>query len=273
MLPTLPLSLSLLGLPPDGLRAQLEWVAACGYRAVQLNAAAADCRPRDLGRSARRDLASVLRRLELTCSGVDLFVPPAHLIAPEHADRAVGAMTAAIEFTADMAALTEGGAVLSVELPPGSDGGDAGAVVRQLSAHADKRGVRIADHAWPAKWGMEGDLRSAPIGVGLDPAAVLLAGADPSKEASRLGPRLAAVRVSDIAASGRVEAGTGRLDLLMYSVSVLTSGFPGAAIVDLRGIKDQAGAAKRTKSAINPGDSPGHTPGYAPGHSPGSRSA
>ena len=251
MLPTLPLSLALFGLSREGLRAQLEWAASLGYRAVQLNAAAADCRPRDLGRSARRDLAAVIRRLEMVCSGVDLFVPPAHLLATEHADRAVGAMMAAIEFAGDMAGLLEGGATLSVELPQADE---AAAVVRQLMKHADARGVRLADHAWPAKWGMEGDLRTAPIGVGLDPAAVLLAGDDASTEPARLGPRLAAVRVSDLAASGRVEPGTGRLDLLVYGVSVMTSGYPGHGVVDLRGIKDQEGAARRIKSAMSPAD-------------------
>lgn len=250
MLPTLPLSLALLGLTREGLRAQLEWAAAMGYRSVQLNAAAADARPRDMGRSARRDLAAVIRRLEMTCSGIDLFVPPAHLLAHEHADRAAGAVMAAIEFAADLAALTEGNATLSLELPGEERAADA---VRQLVRHADARGVRLADHAWPAKWGLEGDTRASPIGVGIDPAALLIAGAEPSREVSRLGERVAAVRLSDISASGRVEPGTGRLDLLTYGVSVITAGYPGRVVVDLRGIKDQEGAARRVASAMNLG--------------------
>jgi len=247
MFPSLHLSLALLGLTHEGLRAQLEWVASLGYRAVQINAAAPDARPRDLGRSARRDLAAIIRRLELTASGVDLFVPPAHLTAPEHADRAFAAMMAAIDFTADLASLTQGSPVLSVELPSDDD---ARSVVATLTAHADARGVRLADHAWPATWGLRDDPGAGPIGVGLDPAAVLLAGASPAKEAAKLGKRLASARLSDIAAAGRVEAGQGKLDLMTYSVSVITAGYSGFGIVDLRGIRDQANAAQRIRAAL-----------------------
>ena len=79
-----PLSLSLAGLTPrEGVamepRAAIEWAAGLGYRAVQLDGAAAGVRARDLDRSGRRDLAALLRRLQLGFSGLDLWIPPAAL--------------------------------------------------------------------------------------------------------------------------------------------------------------------------------------------------
>lgn len=243
-LPTmsLPLSVSLLGAPGDDLRARVEWAASCGFQAVQFNAAAFGSRPRELGRSARRDLAALLRRLELVSSGVDLFIPPAHLTDPAHADRAASALTSAIDFAVDMAELTSGDAVLSVELPAHRDATpgtiDPGPMIRSLAEHAGSRRARIADHTWPPTWGAEGDHHTSPMGVGVDPAAIMLAGNDPSRELSKLGAKLAAVRLSDLSAEGRVTPGEGRLDLLAFAAAVVTGGAKGFVTVDLRGVKD-----------------------------------
>ncbi|MFZ9880777.1 MAG: hypothetical protein ACO3QC_05185, partial [Phycisphaerales bacterium] len=53
-------------------RVALELVSRLGYRGAQLSAADPATRPRDLGASARRDLAAALARSELACAGIDL---------------------------------------------------------------------------------------------------------------------------------------------------------------------------------------------------------
>src|SRR5690606_13026801 len=89
-----PAALSIAGVRDDpalkgaGPRAPIEAAAKAGFRAVALDASAAGLRPRDLDRSARRDLAALLRRLELAFAGLDLWIPPEHFASPEHADRA-----------------------------------------------------------------------------------------------------------------------------------------------------------------------------------------
>lgn len=247
-LPRMPLAVALSGLTiAEGLREQIAWAAGQGFRGVQINAAARGSRPRDLGRSARRDLASVLRRHELVCAGVDLWVPPTHFTEPAYADRAVEAATGAIGLARELAPLTSGSAALSLVLP---DAGADGVVIRRtLGDRAQGAGVRVADFRWPPE-PFVGEPDS-PIGVGVDPASVLMAAApsgnaewtDPAAAVARLGPRLAAVRLSDAVMAGRVVPGTGRLDLLAYLAATATNPGAGMLVLDLRGIEHQDAAA------------------------------
>jgi sugar phosphate isomerase/epimerase len=263
-MPRLPLGVALAGLvAPASLRGQVEWAAGCGFRAVQLNAAAADSRPRDLGRSARRDIAALLRRHELELAGVDLWLPPAHLIDAAHADRAAEALRGAIDLAAELAPLAGGRAVVSVALPVDAR---AAGVVGELATLAQERGVALADHAWPGAWGQDAPAAkaadgatpgatqraplSAPVLMGLDPAAVLLSGAAPETELARRGAQIAAARLSDLDATGRVEPGTGRLDLLAYAVALAMRPDLGAPVLDLRNVKDQDAVARRMVSML-----------------------
>jgi len=243
-MPALPLSIALLGAPGAGLRPQLEWAAACGVRAVQLNAAARDARPRDLGRSARRDLASVLRRLELQVSGVDLFISPQHLTDPANADRAATALLDAVDFTAEIVELAGGRPILGVELPTSAELAGSG-VVQSIADRAATRSVRLADHRWPPTWGKDADPDASPLAVGLDPAALLPAGLDPAAEITRLGRRLALLRLSDADAAGRTVVGQGRLDVLALAIALVTIGYGGHAVIDLRTLPDPAQAVRR----------------------------
>lgn len=232
----MPISLALSGLDaPESLRERLTWAAGLGFRAVQLDVRAADCRPREMGRSARRDLAGLLRRCELAISGVDLWIPPAHFTEPAHVDRAVSAASEANDFAADIAALAGGRAVVSLTLPA-QDAGDA---LAALAERALSRGSRIADHQWPARDDLAKIAALSTIGVGIDPATILLGvtqPASPATAAVQAGSRLVSARLSDIAASGRTEPGKGRLDLLTYSVATATAA-PGVPLVlDLRNV-------------------------------------
>ena len=246
--PRHPLALALLGITSVEIgaepRSQVRWAADAGYRALQLNAAAPGVRPRDLDRSARRDVAALLRRHGLTSSGVDLFIPPDHLADPTHADRAIGAIIGAIELAADLAELTAGDPIFSTALPRDPNADDA---IHAIAEAAQARSVRVADHAWPPTDRPAG----SPIGVGIDPAAVFLgandagdAPADPARAVPFLRDRLAGVRLSDLDASGRVPPGDGRLDELAYLVAITTSCFPGRLVVDLRGLRRPADAAR-----------------------------
>src|SRR5688572_21716696 len=87
----------------EGARALIEWAAGLGYRAVQLDGTMAGLRARELDRSGRRDLAALLRRLELGYSGLDLWVPEAHFVDGAQQDRAVAAVVAGLELSAELA--------------------------------------------------------------------------------------------------------------------------------------------------------------------------
>jgi sugar phosphate isomerase/epimerase len=227
------LSLSLAGLTPkEGVamepRAAIEWAAGLGYRAVQLDGAAAGVRARDLDRSGRRDLAALLRRLQLGFSGLDLWIPPAHFVDAANTGRAVDATVQAMELVADLARLIgSDGAVVSVLLAEKTPE----AVIEALSAAADRVGARVADHQWPARSVESGGL----VGVGIDPAALLASGADPAAEVSRLSAAPTAARLSDLGPGGRVAVGSGKLDVLAYQVALATKGYSRAGVARARG--------------------------------------
>lgn len=250
------LSLALAGLElPGDLGARFAWVKEQGYRAVQLNAAEPGARPRELGRSARRDIAAKARRAEVEISGVDLWIPAEHFIEDARADRAMSAACEALEYAAEIVALASAGrrAVVSMTLPSGDEANRelVGAAARQIGECAQRVGAVVADFAWPP------DARSTgePIGVGIDPAAVIAEGVtSAAKAASRMGERLAAARLTDLSSAGmRVEPGLGgsgggkrgRLDVMAYMVALATAGYDGFVVVDLRGVADAVHAAAR----------------------------
>jgi len=247
------LSLALAGLElPGDLGARFAWVRAQGYRAVQLNAAEPGARPRELGRSARRDIAAKARRAEVEVSGVDLWIPAEHFIEDVHADRAMSAACEALEYAAEIVALVSSGrrAVVSLALPARdeSNGELVEAAARQIGECAQRVGAVVADFQWPP------DARSMgePIGVGIDPAAVIAEGVtSAAKAASRMGERLAAARLTDLSSAGmRVEPGAGggkrgRLDVMAYMIALATAGYDGFVVVDLRGVADAVHAAAR----------------------------
>lgn len=247
------LSLALAGLQPAGtapadLREIIPRARATGFAAIHLNTAARGIRPRDLDRSARRDLAAIIRREGLDLSGSDLWIPPEHFTDPGHSDRAVTATLGSIELVAELASLVRGigstapRPVLSVALPSGV----AGAILSGLAAAAERAGVRIADHAVPLR-AADPSIEPA-VGIGLDSASLLAAGLDPVSQVSANARRLASARLSDVSRSiggGRVIPGSreGKLDLLAYSVSLMTAEYSGWVVADTRSLADPDSAA------------------------------
>ena len=240
-LPAISFSLALAGLDAGDLRADLERASDAGYRAVQLNAASPACRPRDFDRSARRDLAAVLRRLELRTSGVDLWIPSRHFTDPAHVDRAVQSVIEAAAFAGELATLTQGEAVLSVMLPahdaiPGE--------LATMTAAAERHACRLADHRWPPQ-------TTEHLHVGLDPATVMIAAPDVSASSAlaSVHGRIATARLSDLDEAARVEPGHGRLNLLAYLVTTTTCPHLRDVVVDLRGIPRPWDSAARILEA------------------------
>ena len=250
MVPPPPLAISLAGLErrddapwAAGPRAAIDWAAAAGFGAVQLDATAPGLRPRELDRSARRDLGALLRRAGLSLAGLGLWIPLEHLTDASRAERALEAILQAVELAADLARLGAGqpGPAISCVLPKGIPAD----IVAQLADAAGRTGVRIADHAVPLTSAAEVSATNGGLDLGIDPAAILLAGLDPAVAAARAGPRLASARWSDASLTGRIAPGSesGRLDLTAYLVSLTVAGYSRAVILDLRGIHDQASAA------------------------------
>lgn len=220
-------TLSVLDAPP---KQALVWASRVGFRAVALSAAQPGFRPRDLDRSSRRGLLADLRRLELRCDAIDLFIPSEHFADPSYVDRAIAAVAGGLELAADIGART-----LFLRLP----------VIESLETENDKRTAREAVQAICDLQASNtvrlaettADRDDDVIGVGLDTAAWLALGRDPCAAVASLGASLAGVRVSDLDAQGvRGPVGPGsRLDLLALRIGLETSGFSGPLVVDARG--------------------------------------
>ena len=235
--PSLDRALALVGLPGE-LRSQLGIAKESGYRGVQLNAAAAGVRPRELDRSARRDIGAMLTRHDLVLSGVDLWIPPEHFTEPESADRAMSALGEAIRFAAEMGVLCGSGGVVSCGLPKDE------AVRSFAEQQAAAAGCIVADHSWPLDSVREAE---SAIRAGIDPA-VVLAAEGVGKGIGRLIAGVGAVasaRLSDLDGSGRVEAGKGSLDQMSYEATLVTVGYAGLLVVDMRGLPDPLASAGR----------------------------
>ncbi len=250
-----PAAIGLGELPAGGQRVRevIGWVARCGgVRGLQIDATAPGIRPRELDRSARRDLAALLRRGELECSGVDVFIPPEHFQKSETVDRAVSSVLAAIDLAADISTLAAGAVVtrmrsdlacVCLALPGPQPGADADAGIRSIrqtiSDRAARSGVRVADFCWPIPE-TPATLGDA-MGIGIDPAQVLLVGADPVQVAARFASRLVDARLSDVQRAGSgvrhvPGAPGGRLDVLSYLVTLMTVGYARMITIDPRGL-------------------------------------
>lgn len=210
------------------------WVRDQRVRAVALDASRPDLRARDLGRSARRDIGAMLRRTELELSGVDLWIPPEHYTDPARSERALETLTQTAQMSAELSRLAGGRSapVVSVTLPASLDA----RVREEIGLAADRYGATVADHT-PGMVHV-----GAGVGVGVDPAACLLAGESPGKRAVA-GGATGALRLSDLNATGRCAVGAegARLDLAGYAGACLTvGGVRGVRWItlDLRGLGD-----------------------------------
>ncbi len=246
-------SVSLAGLPlrtgaPWGVdaRSALVWACASGVQSVQIDATMPGLRPRELDNSARRDIRALARRHGIAVSGVDLFIPSTHFTDAAHVDRAMHAVRAALELARDLAD-DASAAIVATELPEKvSD-----ATLAELRASTQKLGAVLADCAWPPR--TLASIAQADVRIGIDPAAIFATGQDLLETIAKLPQTLTHARLSDLSASGRVEPGKGRLDIMSYYVTLTTKGFLAPLVIDLRGLRDQAAVLARVLSRTREG--------------------
>lgn len=244
----IPLAVSLTGLQfpthtvvdasPRGL---IAWAAAARRLrpdALVLDATLPGLRPRELDRSARRDLATIIRRSGLAFAGLDLFIPPQHFADPVHSDRALAAVLSSLELAADLARVA---GLFATQLRPWvtSDLGDSPndelqSRISNAAHHVGTTFAALAPAASPPS-------SPTPVGaVALDPAALILRGTDPVERALSLSASLAAPRVSDAASCVRRVLGQGQLDIIAYKAAIARA--PAVACLDLRQLLDAPAA-------------------------------
>lgn len=234
------------GQPP---RKALSTVGEQGFSAVQLDATLPGLRPRELDKTARRDLIATAKRSGLTIAGIDFMIPSEHYYDAQHADRAVQAAITACALAGDLGRLP-----VSLNLPINK--ADA-TLVQAIIDAADAHGVTLAIHDEASLPGLRSWLneQSAPhVGSGLDPAALLIRDSDPAAVAQSLGSQLRVARLSDAskgqADGGRQVVGTGSLPLMTYRVCIdLAPQRVGPVVLDLRGLASPLESMSLAKQA------------------------
>ena len=236
---------------PGDLRQFFDQLHSRGFRGVQLSAADPQSRPRDLSRSAIRDLAATARRREVAIRGLDLWIPPAHFSDPATSQRVVDAFDAAIQCCEAFGRIP-----LSTRFP-----GDAGAtgdtedsidraVVQAIRDQADRFGVTLADHVVIDQESRSDAIAAATRatdGFGIDCAQWLADGISPVRGIPDFGTRVASVRLVDLLQSGMRgpvgERGDARLDVQALRAVLSLRGTDDALssvpiVIDARGWTD-----------------------------------
>lgn len=244
---TLPVALAIDGLAlreptaSGQLREAVTLARAARCRLLQLDGKLPGLRARELDRSARREVAAILRREGLGLSGIDLWIPPAHFSQSQHVDRATEAVREACALAADIARLVGSAQPqVCIELPIDARDG----VLDVISAAASSTGTLVADFGQYVQSVAPPMPLGGPIGVGFDPAAELLAGRDPTVTLAALGHRAIATRLTDAQNFGRCTVGLGRLDVAAFKATLAVATSVRSVSLDLRGVSDGLNALK-----------------------------
>lgn len=228
------LSLALTGLPiPDArerLTSAAEAAAHAGIPALHLDATLPGIRPRELDRSARRDLVAIVKRHNVSLTGCDLFIPPTHFTSPQHQQRAADAVRQAIVFAAELRTLGATAAVVCIETAepaakPTESTVNSASLLSDLVSHARDHGVTLCDCTSD----------TSPLARGLDIAAILARNEDPA--AAILTHKPACLRLADWDGRARVAFGEGRADATAISATVSVAAPAALGIFDFRGTR------------------------------------
>ncbi|MFO0782691.1 MAG: sugar phosphate isomerase/epimerase [Phycisphaerales bacterium] len=228
----------------------LAWLSQLGVRGVQLSLQQPGLRPRDLGASARRDLAAALRRHELVCAGVDALIPADHWCDGATVDRAVEALRECCQLAEAL-----GRVPVTVQFPgadpdPTREERRSGAL-HAVAAAASTHGVLLADLACSSS-GAVANLPRPPVGWCADPAAMLASGKPVPAAVAGLAGHLYSARIVDLLRTGmRGPLGTaeGQLDVLSYRMALEMAGLQGLPVVDARQWADPESGVQRTVAA------------------------
>ncbi|HYC99671.1 MAG TPA: hypothetical protein VEB22_00460, partial [Phycisphaerales bacterium] len=193
--------------PARRFREVVSLARASGCEAVQMDAMAPGIRAKDLDRSARRELAAILKREGLSFSGIDLWIPSEHYSDKGRVDRALEAYREACGLAAEMARLVDApNPVVSVTLPTKTSVELVDAVVRP----AMTAGVQVAD------FNRYEDRVAGILGEGFDPGGMILAGGDPNMSVVGATRGMVDARLTDATRHSRCIVGRGDLDVPAY---------------------------------------------------------
>lgn len=214
----------------------LRVAARLGFRAVTLSAAQTGTRPRELDRSERRGLMAELKRLELHCDSIDLFIPPEHFTSSDTMDRAIHAVQDALDLGSDL-----GANVLFLRLPHESLENPPLESTQALMDLANSSRVRLADIGLGGR-PLTALEEGAPIsiGIGIDTASWLADGRDPLEGLILHGGLVGGVRLVGLDETGsRVSPClSARIDIHAWRQAFDINAHGASLVIDARGWRE-----------------------------------
>lgn len=221
--------------PLGAVQESLEWISASGIRGVQLSATHAGMRPRELDGSARRDLRATLRRLELVCSGIDAWIPPDQWSDSATMERAVDALRQVCRLAEELDRVPVSLALPGKDADAAREARRSDAVAAVVQA-ANVHGVLLADMAW-STGSPRAEVPYPPVGVCIDPAAILASARRPFPVVTGASGRIAGARVVDLLRTGHrgpLGDSDGQLDVTEYRVALESAGCTALPVIDAR---------------------------------------
>ncbi len=177
-----------------------------------------------------------LKRLELHCDSIDLFIPPEHFTTADTMDRAIHAVRDALDLGSDL-----GAGVLFLRLPPEAFDAPPSEATQALIEYANSSRVRLADVGLRGR-ALQALEKGAPIsiGIGIDTASWLADGRDPLEGLILHGGLVAGVRMVGLDETGSRVPPTShaRIDVDAWRQAFEINAHGVSSVIDARGWRE-----------------------------------
>ena len=236
------------------------------FAAIQLPATDPEISPQQLDASGRRHLARFADALSLKLAALSADLPGLRLTDPKTVDERVEKTMQIIQLARELRVPIVTASVGQLTHPAsGEPSSLAAQALARIGEFADSRGVRYAirpTHDTAARLAKVLDaLRCPSIQIGLDPAAMVMTGANPLSDVERYAPSIAHFHVRDATAGlpdrpGHETAlGEGDVDLMGCLMVLQAADYRGAHILrrteSPRPVEDLLAAKKKLEQLLS----------------------
>ncbi len=183
-------------------KSALRTAAQMEFRAIELPAAHGETTPQELSSSGRRHLQRMVADLGLNMSALTADFSTLRLSDPRAIDERVERTRAILDLAADLSVQVVTASVGALTHPQTGEPSDAAiAALRQIGEFADSRNRVFAIRpSYDSAERLAAVIKTVDcplIRIGLDPAAMLMAGLNPMAILQQLGPQVSLIHMRD----------------------------------------------------------------------------
>jgi sugar phosphate isomerase/epimerase len=249
----LSLSLSIDALGASSVRAAIAGVRDLGYSGVALPAWKRDFDPKALGATGARDLAAWLAKNGLAVSWLSAG-PRGRFTTPQAVTEDVDRVSSMLHLAGRLRAAAVAAALGPIGAVDSAPAKLAREAVAALAVQADAAGAALAVIASPGETAviesLLADFADAPVGVLIDPGALLFAGRDPV-DAVEAAAKVVAVRACDSSPEAQhLAPGEGRVPWRDFLATLMARDYYGFVTVDFAPSADSAARAAKAAGVL-----------------------